>query len=196
MRVMPQRTTASDRSEARLAGLVAIVTGASSGIGQGVAETLALDGASVCINYHAHSKPADELVDRIRGDGGSAIAVGADVAHEYDVISLFDQAKVQQTAGAWPRLSRNDRQSFGWAIDLGSEERLVAEFGIYDGDIRVVRGRVNRHLRKQSSARCREPRTGAEQHQARRAKLFGRPRGPLGDQEIRTAVARAPEAQR
>jgi len=89
---MSQRTTASDRSEARLAGLVAIVTGASSGIGQGVAERLALDGASVCTNYHAHSKPADELVDRIRSDGGSAIAVGADIAHEYDVISLFDQA--------------------------------------------------------------------------------------------------------
>jgi NAD(P)-dependent dehydrogenase (short-subunit alcohol dehydrogenase family) len=51
---MPQRTTASDCSEARLAGLVAIVTDASSGIGQGVAERLALDGASVCINYPAH----------------------------------------------------------------------------------------------------------------------------------------------
>ena len=74
VRVMPKRTTASDRSEARLAGLVAIVTGASSGIGQGAAERLALDGASVCINYHAHSNPADELVDRIRSDGGSAIA--------------------------------------------------------------------------------------------------------------------------
>ena len=88
---MPQRTLDSDRNEGRFAGFVAVVRGASSGIDESVAERLAHDGASVCINYHAHSEPAHALVDRICAGGRAAIAVSADVAHEGDVFSLFDQ---------------------------------------------------------------------------------------------------------
>ncbi len=75
-----------------LQGHAALVTGASSGIGLGVAEALAQAGASVVVNYHSHDEPARELVDRIVAEGGRAIAVQADVAKEAEVIRLFDEA--------------------------------------------------------------------------------------------------------
>ena len=71
---------------------VAIITGASSGIGMGVARKLGLDGASVVINYHSHPEPAEELASEIRGNGGRAITVGADVSSEDEVAKLFDAA--------------------------------------------------------------------------------------------------------
>ncbi len=75
-----------------LSGVVAIVTGASSGIGLAVAEYFANSGAAVCINYHAHREPAEALADRIRTSGGRAITVGADVSAEADVARLFAEA--------------------------------------------------------------------------------------------------------
>jgi len=71
---------------------VAIVTGASSGIGLAVAEALADAGAAVVVNYHSHGEPADELVERITGRHGRAIAVQADVSQEDEVARLFDAA--------------------------------------------------------------------------------------------------------
>ncbi|WP_242121027.1 glucose 1-dehydrogenase [Sphingomonas lacusdianchii] len=75
-----------------LAGHVAVVTGASSGIGLAVAEGLAGAGAAVVVNYHSDGASADTLVDRIRSDGGRAIAVGANVSEEAEVARLFDAA--------------------------------------------------------------------------------------------------------
>jgi glucose 1-dehydrogenase len=49
------------REEGRLAGAAAIVTGASSGIGYGIASRLAVDGAAVAINYHSQREPAEQL---------------------------------------------------------------------------------------------------------------------------------------
>ncbi|GGO94174.1 glucose 1-dehydrogenase [Stakelama pacifica] len=69
---------------------VAIITGASSGIGMGVARRLGLDGAAVAINYHSHPEPAEDLAREIRDAGGRAITVGADVSSEEDVARLFD----------------------------------------------------------------------------------------------------------
>jgi glucose 1-dehydrogenase len=76
----------------RLLNHVAIVTGASSGIGLAVAEEMAREGAGVVINHRSHDEPAEDLVQRIIEAGGRAIAVQADVSQEEDVMRLFDDA--------------------------------------------------------------------------------------------------------
>lgn len=70
---------------------VALVTGASSGLGYACAEALAEAGASVVINYHSHAEPAEELASKIKARGGQAIAVAADVSQEADVERLVEQ---------------------------------------------------------------------------------------------------------
>lgn len=72
-----------------LKGQVAIVTGASSGLGAGAAKGLAASGAAVVINYHSQPEPAQKLAEEIIAAGGQAIAVGADVSDEQDVEKLF-----------------------------------------------------------------------------------------------------------
>ena len=73
----------------KLAGKVAIVTGASKGIGAGIAERLAADGASVVINYSRSAKEAAVLVAKITAAGGSATAIQADISKPEDVAKLF-----------------------------------------------------------------------------------------------------------
>jgi len=68
---------------------VALVTGASSGLGAGAARGLAASGAAVVVNYHSQPEPAQKLVDEILSAGGQAIAVGADVSKEDEVEKLF-----------------------------------------------------------------------------------------------------------
>ncbi|KPW99738.1 Short-chain dehydrogenase/reductase family oxidoreductase [Pseudomonas savastanoi] len=70
---------------------VAIVTGASSGLGAGAARALADAGAAVVINYNSKAEPAEKLAEEIRAAGGRALAVGADVSKEADVERLFAQ---------------------------------------------------------------------------------------------------------
>jgi glucose 1-dehydrogenase len=82
----------------RLDNQVAIITGASSGIGYAVAETFAANGAAVTINYHSHGEVADALVEKIRQQGGRAIAVEADVSDPAQVETIF--AKTLEAFGA------------------------------------------------------------------------------------------------
>jgi glucose 1-dehydrogenase len=72
-----------------LKGQVALVTGASSGLGAGAAQGLADAGAAVVINYHSQPEPAEKLAEQIRAAGGQAVAVGADVSREDEVEKLF-----------------------------------------------------------------------------------------------------------
>lgn len=72
-----------------LAGQVAVVTGASRGIGRAIALQLAQVGAKVAVNYASSSSAADELVAQIASDGGEAIAVQADVSKSDQVDALF-----------------------------------------------------------------------------------------------------------
>ncbi|MDY8108224.1 SDR family oxidoreductase [Fulvimarina sp. 2208YS6-2-32] len=76
-----------------LKGQSAIVTGASSGIGAAAARTLAEAGARVVVNYRSSEADARALCDTIEEQGGTAIAIGADVSKEEDVIGLFDAAE-------------------------------------------------------------------------------------------------------
>jgi len=75
----------------RLDKQVAIVTGASSGIGQAVARTFAANGAAVAINYHSHEEDAQALVREIEESGGRAVAIKADVSDPEQVSQLFAQ---------------------------------------------------------------------------------------------------------
>lgn len=76
-----------------LTGKVAIVTGASKGIGAAIAKGLAAAGAAVAVNYASSREGADRVVAEIVGKGGKAIAVRADVSKAAEVQSLFEQTK-------------------------------------------------------------------------------------------------------
>jgi 3-oxoacyl-[acyl-carrier protein] reductase len=77
----------------KLTGKVAIVTGASKGIGAGIAKGLGAAGAAVVVNYASSKEGADLVVAEITGKGGKAIAVQADVSKTVDVQRLFKEAK-------------------------------------------------------------------------------------------------------
>jgi 3-oxoacyl-[acyl-carrier protein] reductase len=94
----------------KLTSKVAVVTGASKGIGAGIAKHLAAEGATVVVNYASSKQDADKIVDEITKRGGKAIAVQADVAKKKDIERLFAEA----------------RKAFG-KIDI-----LVNNAGVYD----------------------------------------------------------------
>src|SRR5687768_3997418 len=77
----------------KLDGKVAVVTGASKGIGASIALHLAAEGAAVVVNYSSSKAGADRIVGEINGNGGRAIAVQANLAREADVRRLFAESK-------------------------------------------------------------------------------------------------------
>jgi 3-oxoacyl-[acyl-carrier protein] reductase len=77
----------------KLNGKVAVVTGASKGIGAGIAKEFAAEGASVVVNYASAKADADKVVDEISKRGGKAIAIQASVAKKAEVERLFAEAE-------------------------------------------------------------------------------------------------------
>lgn len=79
-------------AEKRLAGQVAVVTGASRGIGAAIARRMAAEGASVVVNYTSSRAAADAVVKEIKSAGGHAVSYRADMGNPADIPPLFDAA--------------------------------------------------------------------------------------------------------
>jgi len=112
----------------KLAGKVAIVTGASKGIGAGIAKALAEAGASVVVNYASSREGADKVVAEIVGKGGKAVAVHGDVSKSADVKQLFAEAKA--TYGAVDILVNNAGVYRFAPIEEIAEEEFHRQFNI------------------------------------------------------------------
>jgi 3-oxoacyl-[acyl-carrier protein] reductase len=82
-----------NRNTKKLDGKVAVVTGASKGIGAGIAKQFAAEGADVVVNYASAKKDADRVVDEISKHGGKAIAIQGNVAKKAEVERLFVEAE-------------------------------------------------------------------------------------------------------
>jgi 3-oxoacyl-[acyl-carrier protein] reductase len=75
----------------KLQNKVAVVTGASKGIGAGIAKALASEGAAVVVNYSSSQEGADRVVSEIKKQGGKAVAVQGDVSKQTDITRLFEE---------------------------------------------------------------------------------------------------------
>ncbi|MGK5683391.1 SDR family oxidoreductase [Actinoplanes sp. URMC 104] len=100
---------------------VAIVTGASRGIGRAVATTLAAAGQAVVVGYAGHEKAANEVVDEITAGGGRAVAVRADVADEREVAALYDTA-AEAFGGVDVVVNSAGRMTLSTVADLDLDE--------------------------------------------------------------------------
>lgn len=76
----------------KLAGKVAVVTGASKGIGAAIAEKLGVEGASVVVNYASDKAGAEKVVKKIQATGSKAVAVKANVAQQAEIKTLIDES--------------------------------------------------------------------------------------------------------
>jgi 3-oxoacyl-[acyl-carrier protein] reductase len=111
-----------------LTGKVAIVTGASKGIGAGIAKELAAAGAAVVVNYASGKEGADRVVAEVIRKGGKAIAVQGDVSKLVDVRRLFAEAK---RAFGTPSVLVNNAGIYAFApLENVTEEEFHREFNI------------------------------------------------------------------
>lgn len=83
----------STKNGQKLSGKVAVVTGASKGIGASISKYLAAEGASVVVNYSSSKAGAESVVAEITKSGGKAVAVQGDVSKQADITRLFEEAK-------------------------------------------------------------------------------------------------------
>lgn len=110
----------------RLEGKVALVTGASKGIGAGIAKGLAAAGASVAVNYASDQRGAEAVVTAITASGGRAIVVPGDVSKSADVARLF--VEVKAAYGALDVLVNNAAVYRLDSLEKVTEEEFHREF--------------------------------------------------------------------
>jgi 3-oxoacyl-[acyl-carrier protein] reductase len=110
----------------KLDGKVAIVTGASKGIGAAIARQLAAEGAAVVVNYASSKAGADHLVDEITKQGGKAVAIQADVARKKEVERLF--AETRKTLGQLDILVNNAGVYEFGPLESATEEEFHRQF--------------------------------------------------------------------
>jgi len=111
-----------------LKGKVAVVTGASKGIGAAIATALAADGAAVVVNYASSKAGADAVVAKITGAGGKAIAVGGNVSKAADVKGIMDAAV--KAFGRLDILVNNSGVYEFGAIEAVTEENFHRMFNV------------------------------------------------------------------
>jgi len=112
----------------KLKGKVAVVTGASKGIGAAIAKSLAGEGASVVINYSSDAQGAYKVVGDIESAGGHAVAVKADVGKSADVAHLFAETR---TAFGKPDILVNNAGVFKFfPLEDTAEEEFHRQFNI------------------------------------------------------------------
>jgi 3-oxoacyl-[acyl-carrier protein] reductase len=124
------------------AGKIAIVTGASRGIGAAVAERLAHDGLAVVVNYAGDAAPAEALAGKIAAAGGRAISIRADVSNPSEVARMFDAAEA----------------AFGGVDVLVNNAGLMIVKPIVDTDDAVfdrqIAVNLNRHVQRHARGRA------------------------------------------
>jgi 3-oxoacyl-[acyl-carrier protein] reductase len=112
----------------KLEGKVAIVTGASKGIGAGIARALAENGAAVVVNFASSRDGAEHVVGDIKSRGGRAVAIQADVAKEADVARLF--AETRKAFGRLDILVNNAGVYEFKPIEAVTEEHFHKQFNL------------------------------------------------------------------
>jgi len=133
----------------RLTGKVAVVTGASKGIGAGIARALAAEGASVVVNYASSKAGADAVVAAITKGGGKAVAVGGDVSKAAEARGIIDAAI--KTYGRLDILVNNSGVYEFGAVEAITEESFHRMFDINVLGVLLTTQAAVKHLREGAS---------------------------------------------
>lgn len=107
---------------------IAVVTGASSGIGAGIAKALAAEGATVIVNYATSKTGAGEVVAAIKAAGGMAVALQGDMSRSEDVIRIFNTVKADY--GTLDVLVNNAGVAVFERVDDLTEEAFHKQFNV------------------------------------------------------------------
>ncbi|GJE15603.1 glucose 1-dehydrogenase [Methylobacterium marchantiae] len=133
----------------RLHGKVAVVTGASKGIGAGIAKALARDGAAVVVNYASGKEGADAVVAAINSAGGKAVAVKGDVSKAADAQGLIEAAL--SSFGGLDILVNNSGIFEFSPVEAVTEEHYRRQFDVNVLGVLLTTQAATKHLREGGS---------------------------------------------
>lgn len=164
----------------RLTDKVALITGASQGIGAEAAKLLAANGASVIVNYHSNQAAADSVIADIVRAGGKAVAIQGDVQNETSTRQMIEQAEAR--FGSVDILILNAAPPASWQLfaDLSQEEletKLLTEVRGYFIPAKIVANRMiaakSGCIIGLSSALARSPAPGFSAHTITKSAIEG-----------------------